>query len=162
MRNCILAIGLVLTSQFLSGCGSAPTSKREPVFPVSGKVSYKGQPVAGADVTFFCKEKNMSSFAKTDAEGKFKLTTFASFDGAPAGKYSITVSKPAQSAAATKDVPLEDPSYNPDQVAKIGTAADVTPKSPIPVKYADAKSTDLFATVTADSQTPEVNLTLQD
>ena len=129
---------------------------------MSGKVTYKSQPVADADVTFFCKEKNMSSFARTDAEGKFKLTTFASFDGAPAGKHIVTVSKPAPSAAAAKDVSLEDPAYNPDQVAKIGTAADVTPKSPIPVKYADAKSTDLFATVTPDNQTPEVNLTLQD
>ncbi len=162
MRYCIFSIGLITTC-LLGGCGGGEkVSKREPAFPVSGIVTYKGQPVSGADVTFFCKEKNMSSFARTDDQGKFMLTTYSSFDGAPAGKHIITISKPAPSAAATKQVALEDPEYNPDAVAKIGTAGEVIPKGSIPAKYADARTTDLFAMVTADNQTPEVNLVLSD
>ena len=162
MRNCIFTIALVLASQFLAGCGGGggPVGKREPVFPVSGTVTYKGQPVADADVTFLCKEKNMSSFARTDAQGKFKLTSYASFDGAPAGKHTITVSKLASSKSTTKEVDLNDPAYDPLKLVEEAKAA--APTSSIPTKYADAKSTDLSATVTPDNQTPEVNLTLQD
>lgn len=163
MRNCLLTLGLIVAFQFLAGCsGDEKVSKREPVFPVAGKVSYKGQPVSGADVMFFCQEKNMSSFARTDEQGKFKLTTYSSFDGAPAGKFVITISKPDPSAAATKEPDLNDPSYDPGKIAEIGTPGAVVPKSPIPMKYANTKTTDLFATVTPDNQTPDVNLELND
>lgn len=160
VRKLILLISLVVATQFLAGCGSAPASKREPVFPVSGKVTYKGQPVVDADVTFFCKEKNMSSFARTDAEGKFRLTSFASFDGAPAGKHLITVAKVDAPKGATKEVDINDPAYDP---LKLVEEAKAPPsKNLIPVKYADQKTSDLFATVTPDSATPEVVLTLND
>ncbi|GDY08705.1 hypothetical protein LBMAG52_21910 [Planctomycetia bacterium] len=161
VRNNIFTIGLVLASLVLVGCGgSEPVGKREPVYPVSGTVTYKGQPVADADVTFLCQEKNMSSFARTDAKGKFKLTSYASFDGAPSGKQTITVSKLASAKSTTKEVDLNDPTYDPLKLVEDAKAPP--PKNSIPEKYADAKTTDLFATVTADSQTPEVNLILQD
>lgn len=159
MRNSFVALGLVVASLCLVGCGGEPSAKREPVYPVSGKVTYKSQPVVDADVVFFCKEKNMSSFAKTGADGTFKLTTYASFDGAPAGKYVVTVTK-LDNSATTKEVALEDPAYDPLKVEADALAPP--PKNLIPTKYADAKTTDLFATVTPDNQTPEVILNLQD
>ena len=144
----------------MTGCGGEPAGKREPVFPVSGKVTYKGQPVTEADVTFFCQAKNMSSFAKTDSEGKFKLTTFASFDGAPAGKHVITISKAVVSSSTTKEVDINDPAYDPLKLVEDSKAPP--PKNLIPAKYADAKSTDLSATVISDGQNPEVVLELKD
>jgi hypothetical protein len=79
----------------LAGCGSS--SKTEPVFPVTGSVRVSGQPAAQAMVVFHrdsASEGAPRSFAKTDAEGKFALTTFAAQDGAPAGSYRITVTWP--------------------------------------------------------------------
>lgn len=160
MRNGFWALSLIVVSLSLSGCGSAPESKREPVYPVSGKVTYKGQPVADADVVFFCKEKNISSFAKTNEEGKFKLTTFASFDGAPAGKHIVTVSKLSAATSTAKDVDVTDPAYDP--IKLVEGDKNSAPKNLIPAKYADVQSTDLLATVTPDNQTPEVELNLQD
>ena len=111
-------------------------------------------------MTFLCKEKNMSSFARTDDQGKFRLTSFVSFDGAPAGKHSITVSKAEAAKGATKEVDINDPTYDPLRLVE--DAKVPAPKNVIPAKYADAKTTDLFATVTADTQTPDVNLDLKD
>lgn len=159
-NNIVFKVNLILICLFLSGCGGGKQVNRVPVYPVSGKVTYKGQPVVGADVTFFCKERNMSSFAKTDDQGKFRLTSFASFDGAPAGKQIITVSKIEAAAAATKEVDVSDPAYDPFKLVE--DAKKPPPSNLIPSKYADPKSTDLFATVTADSQTPEVVLELKD
>lgn len=73
------------------GCGR--NSKREPVYPVSGTILYEGQPVAAADVTFFCAEKKRSAFGRTNAQGQYKLSTFAPNDGAVAGSHVIVITK---------------------------------------------------------------------
>lgn len=160
MRSSLWPLSLVVASVCLIGCGGEKQANREAVFPVAGKITYKGQPVAGADVTFFCKEKNISSFARTDDQGKFRVTTFVSFDGAPAGKHLITILKPDVAKSATKEVELTDPAYDPFKVIEAANAPP--PKNMIPLKYSDIKTTDLFTTITADSKTPEVNLVLKD
>jgi hypothetical protein len=152
---CLVGVGL-----FVSGCGgeTAKGPPREAVFPVSGKVMYKGAPVASADVTFMCEEKNVSAFGRTDAHGEFKLTTYASNDGAVAGKHTITVVK-IETAAPTKLADTDDTAYVPPTE---GQSTDVTPpKNLIPAKYKDPKATDLFATVTEGSN-PPITLELKD
>lgn len=161
MRN-VFTIGLSLMILVSVGCGGGgeDKGKREPVYPVAGKVTYKGQPVAGADVTFYCKEKNLGAFAKTDEQGKFRMTTYSSFDGAPAGKNVITVSKLDAPVNATKEVDVSDPAYDPLKLVE--DAQKPPPKNLIPIKYADAKTTDQFATITADNKNPEVVVELKD
>ncbi|MFN5625376.1 MAG: hypothetical protein ACK5DM_15630, partial [Planctomyces sp.] len=71
---CSLTIGV-------TGCGSEKLN-RPPVFKVTGKVTLSGKPVANADVTFIHDESKRAAFGKTNAEGVYKLTTFAANDGA--------------------------------------------------------------------------------
>lgn len=74
----------------LAGCGGEKLN-RPPVFKVTGKVTLSGKPVANADVTFIHDESKRAAFGKTNAEGVYKLTTFAANDGAVEGKHSIKV-----------------------------------------------------------------------
>lgn len=67
--------------------------------PVKGAITYKGQPLAGATVSFYKKpaptaaNQNMVfvSDALSDADGAFVPSTVKGFDGLPEGEYTVTV-----------------------------------------------------------------------
>lgn len=113
---------------FLVGCwgdGSPAT------YPVTGTVSYKGQPVEGATVTLVPSQADgRSASGVTNAEGAFEVSTYVSPElqpvGALPGEYSVTVSK--------MEVRKVDESLNPQQAqaafAKLGP-----PKNLLPKKY---------------------------
>lgn len=66
--------------------------KKTEAYAVSGTVRLDGKPLAGATVVFHSEsDKELRPSAVTDAEGNFKLTT-SNKDGAPAGKYRVTIS----------------------------------------------------------------------
>jgi hypothetical protein len=75
------------------GCGAA----KVPLYPVSGQVIYQGKPAANAQVVFHDKRPAGElreipiPRARTDAEGKFQLSSYQPNDGAPAGDYAVTV-----------------------------------------------------------------------
>lgn len=76
----------------LAGCGS----KGPTLYPVTGKVtSADGKPLANATVVFHPTGTADANFVKprgkTDADGKFSLTTTTTDDGAPSGEYRVTV-----------------------------------------------------------------------
>jgi len=110
-RSGMLCLGLVI----LLGCGP----DRIKVYPVNGKVLYKGKPAAGARIIFHPQggsDKMMQErpvgFAGDD--GVFQLTTFDSGDGAPAGEYIVTVkwtggARQPSYGAADENAPPEDP-----------------------------------------------------
>ena len=90
----------------LIGCGGPTVQK--PVYPVSGKVTLRGAPVAKATVIFQPVGKDQAvATAMTDLEGGYKLTTYDSFDGATAGKFEVLISKSA--APAASNAPTHDP-----------------------------------------------------
>ena len=76
----------------IAGCGD---EKSGPVcHPVSGQVLYKGSPVVEGMVFFHpldSAETAQRPMAVTDKNGRFELTTIRNGDGAPAGRYAITV-----------------------------------------------------------------------
>jgi hypothetical protein len=82
---------------FLSGCPSS--ENRTPTFPVSGKLLVNGQVAAGARIALHAVSdpqlKGLEPHAIVAADGSFRLTTFRSNDGAPAGTYAITVKWPS-------------------------------------------------------------------
>lgn len=85
----VLALFGVALAIGCSGEGSV-----EGVVPVSGTVTQKGAPLAGASVGFApTGEGGKAASGKTDATGRFKLTTLKADDGALPGDYSVTVSK---------------------------------------------------------------------
>jgi hypothetical protein len=65
----------------------------KPTFPVKGQVLVNDKPVRGIIVTFHPvgEEKPVASFGKTDDAGFFTLSTYKADDGAPAGKYAVTM-----------------------------------------------------------------------
>ena len=76
------------------GC-SPQGPPRTPTFPVTGQVYVDGQPAAELAVFFtnangVDKEQPTFSTANTDAEGKFKVSTYESGDGIPEGTYAVT------------------------------------------------------------------------
>jgi len=83
----------------LLSCGLASCSKsagRKPTFPVSGRVLLPdGKPAEHALVVFHpvgeAGEDVGKPHGKVGADGNYKLTTYDTDDGAPAGKYRVTV-----------------------------------------------------------------------
>ena len=80
----------------LAGCDgniSAPST-----VPVSGRVLFKGKPLAGVRVKmhplFNIGSVKFIPSGETDRDGKFVITTAAPNDGAPAGEYSVTFERP--------------------------------------------------------------------
>ncbi|MES2789804.1 MAG: hypothetical protein V4719_09290 [Planctomycetota bacterium] len=158
MRN-LLFIGFYVACSVLSaGCGGKQVA-REPVFPVAGKIVYNGQPVASADVTFFCAEKDRSAFGRTNDKGEFKLTTFNPNDGAVPGKHVVIVTK-IQITPAVKLAETSNTNYVPPGTNRSTDLAP--PKNSIPAKYGDAKTSDLIAIINADGKNSEMTLELKD
>jgi hypothetical protein len=90
-------VGLLGAAMFtiaLAGCAEAKP-ERVPVFPTTGKITFQGQPIPGAFVTLHPKtpqgENVPNPRASVTQDGSFKVTTYDSGDGAPAGNYVLTV-----------------------------------------------------------------------
>lgn len=82
---------LLLTS--LAACGTPqPRIEIEKVVPVSGTLTYRGQPAEQYEVTFYPTDARRAAVGLTDAKGQFKLGTNGIGDGAPPGMNRIGVS----------------------------------------------------------------------
>jgi hypothetical protein len=96
---------IVVVLAITTGCGGGgPEVERLAVHPVSGLVKLNGKPVADAYVALHPKvvagtpqgaadSESITPHGKTDASGKFTITTYDAHDGAPEGEYAVTVQK---------------------------------------------------------------------
>ena len=91
---------VVLVTVACLGCGGEPKGgTRLDVFPVSGEIFFDGEPAKDAMVLLHPEtphevpegSRPISSTAQVDENGKFVVSTYSSEDGAPAGKYKVTV-----------------------------------------------------------------------
>jgi hypothetical protein len=82
--------------------------------------------------------------ATTDAQGKFKLATFQSGEGAVAGKHKATVKKTAAPAA-----PAGGSGMSMEDAAKSKSSSAAGPKNELPARYADPAQSGLEYTVVA-------------
>jgi hypothetical protein len=129
-RAAVALVGL-LTVTFATSCGgkSVPEIKGKlPLFPVKGKVMMDGQPMSGAIVIlnpvfdFPAGAAQQRPRAKAEADGTFQLSTYANQDGAPAGKYYVTVSWKGSGAGLSSEQ-LEDlPEKAPESFQKPKTS----------------------------------------
>jgi hypothetical protein len=113
------------------GCGNSSDVQ---TVPVTGVVTFEGQPVDGATV-YFAPEKGPAARAETDEEGKFSLMTNRPGDGAVPGKFKVGIAK-----------------FVPD----MKTANDPVPgmKNTLPDKYNNPTSSGLTATVDLKGNEP--------
>jgi hypothetical protein len=74
----------------LPGC----FENRKPVFPVRGKVLFRGQPAEGALVVFNPLDESDPQAVKPQgmvgSDGSFEMSTYGEKDGAPAGEYIVS------------------------------------------------------------------------
>lgn len=135
---CALLLGCIVGA--LLGCsgGDPEGPEKLPTVPAGGTVTYQGNPVANADVSFQHSEGKLTSTGKTDAAGKFSLKSYGADEGAPAGSYTVTVS------------------VSGAQEIEPGVLAPEPPggfKSPIPAKYGSATTSGLKVEIPAEGST---------
>jgi hypothetical protein len=122
---CLVSLALLV----VAGCGGPG-----PV-PVSGTVTYQGQPLADVNVTFLGPE-GLVATGTTDAQGQFsKLDSNRGGEGAVPGEYRVTITPKS-------NVPA-DPSAT--------VSYEMASAPPFPPKYMTLETTDLKATVAAGS-----------
>lgn len=80
---------VVALAAILAGCDSKPALP-----PVTGVVTYGGQPLAGANV-LFTPEKGIASGATTGPDGRFELQANDGRKGAEVGKHRVSVVRPS-------------------------------------------------------------------
>ncbi len=136
------------------GCGQAGDD-RPKTYPVTGVVTYNGDPVEGATVALQSTAGGQGAFGVTDAGGRYTLTTYTSGDGAAPGQYKVKVTK-VKAAQAGSGGDTDSPDYVPP------TAEDAPPAEPenlLPAKYADPSTSGLTATVAESDNTVNFDLT---
>ena len=144
-----------------SGCAG---DDRPKMASVTGVVTYKGAPVAGATVGFSSATSPRSATGVTDETGKYLLTTFENNDGAVLGDHKVTIFKadPAAKEDSPKptDVSTEGGGANAGSIKLATTlptggagkgpmpdSKPAGPKSLLPSKYAEAGKSGLTAKV---------------
>lgn len=142
LRTAVLAVvglsALILSTGCSGGGEDEWTAKRPPVVPAEGTVTYKGEPVEGATVTFIEEGGTNSAAGVTDSSGHFSANAFPPDEGAVAGKYKVTVRK-TESAATPAAGSHEDSS--------------APPRDLLPIKYTKPETSGLTAEIPADGKT---------
>lgn len=145
-------IGIAAASLFALGCAKGPENPT--TFPVTGTVTYKGKPVEGANVSFVGDGTARPAYGLTDAQGKFRLSTFGDGDGAIPGKHRVSVTK-MNSAGG----PIDDGSM--EAAEKRANQPRAAPQSALPERYNDWNRSQLEFTV-AETDKNDFTIELKD
>ena len=125
-RQFLRTLSSLLTAGLLLGVISCAPNAGEPTYPVRGQVLFRGKPAAGARVTFVLRDRSGPEAprptAAVERDGTFRLSTRLAYDGAPAGRYAVTVVYPSPAKK------IDDENAGPDLLRG---------------KYRDAKTTPL-------------------
>lgn len=117
----VRGFAVFVVSLGLASCGQK--NERIAVHPVTGKVTFNNQPAAGAMVVFHPLDKKDDRAVprgKVEKDGTFKLSTYDADDGAPSGKYKVTIDW-------RKSNPLDPNDNGVSLVAAKYTRPDTTP-----------------------------------
>ncbi len=85
-----------LAALVVAGCSKSDDGRLE-VYPVTGKVTVGGRPAEGAEVVLYGATPELKGpgtippEGTTDENGAFSLTSYEPNDGAPAGKFHVTI-----------------------------------------------------------------------
>tara|TARA_R110002111_G_scaffold262694_1_gene340234 strand:- start:185123 stop:185542 length:420 start_codon:yes stop_codon:yes gene_type:complete len=127
---------ILVASMLCAGCSGNKDKDLPDTVSVAGMVTYQGKPVPDATVMLYPVKGRKPASGRSDASGKFSLTTFKKNDGAIPGEHKVTVN------------------------AFESTPQGVSMKSAIPVKYSNQASSPLAITVSEAE--PELKLELVD
>ena len=144
----VVMIGIVAVHS--TGCAEkgAGARARVPVYKVKGRVTFNGNPIAGAAVSFSPTGSQPAAVGRTNDDGEFSLTTYRAGDGAAEGDFKVMISLIEETQAAA---PEEAHGTTPGQTYNSGTVHGATKRksggSILPLKYSDVTQTPLTATV---------------
>ena len=129
----------------LTAVSCAPSEALKPVFPARGQVLFDGKPAAGALVVFHPIEDPAPNVldprAVVEDDGTFTLSTHYALDGAPPGKYQVTVHRPGAGGDA------------PGQPRSSGSGR-------LPTRYANRQTSGIAAEIRSGANTiPAFRLT---
>jgi hypothetical protein len=148
-----LLASLVVFAALGYGCGSDDGLGRR--YPVSGKVTYNGKPLAKGSISFIPDDPKTGRAASGSiVEGNYSLTTQAPDDGALPGSYKVTV----QAA----EVDLTNASEKAKKSGMMIDQRDIAKAKRtnlIPTKYLLPESSGLTAQVKAQSNKIDFPLT---
>lgn len=150
MRNAclILACGVV-GAAVLVGCGRGPNVPK--TVPVHGIVRLDGKPVEGAAVGFYSREPgSRASTGRTDADGRYSLSTFGINDGAIPGHNTVVISK---------FVPAGAQEGNAGPPAGPMSLEATRSKSVLPIRYSNPSESGLTAEVKPEGGQIDFDLT---
>ncbi len=144
------------------GCSSSSSGPK--LVPADGKVTFQGQPLAGATV-MFVPEKGPFAMGITDKDGKFQLSTGTS-RGVVVGpvKVSVTAAEGGKqedpgTASKRPQTPAETAEFmkKAEEFSKAAASgkADAQPKSRIPEKFGKTETSGLsFVIKPSDNHFP--------
>jgi hypothetical protein len=152
------AFALLILTATLPGCSDDGLGKR---YKVTGKITYKGEPVKHGLICFITPDAGGRSATATISDGYYTLQTQEPGDGAFPGEYSVTVAAktPDLEGAATKaKAKGNTAAYTPPDFT---AAAYKNAPNEVPAKYATVGSQNpLKAKVEPKSN--EINFELTD
>lgn len=132
-KTCVVFV--VLLPLMMFGCGG-PSDKPQ-LAPVSGVVMMDGKPLADVTVAFHLDalEAPRAGMGKTDSEGRFRITTYDTNDGAIVGTHIVTVAKIDAGPAGADDMEIGGEAYGAAMLAAANPNAP-PPKQMFPEKFA--------------------------
>ncbi|MDR0705759.1 MAG: hypothetical protein LBF88_12325 [Planctomycetaceae bacterium] len=151
-RMTMIAILAFTVCLFFSGCGKGGLV----VYPANGKLLYNGQPLGGAQISFYPKDSTgVMAAAITNSDETFSLLTAgADKSGAVVGEYNVLAEKIITLDANGEPIKLAESQVPPTPKAPQWEASvepqdnlRPTMKSVLPAKYAQIDKPLLNATV---------------
>ncbi len=133
---------LLAGSCVLAGCSPKPAIPG--LTQATGMVTYQGTPVEGATVIFAPEGEGRAATGRTDATGRFRLTTLTSNDGALSGRYRVGIAKTEVTGG---DLSREEAQA---YVEQHGHPPEVTVREVLPEKYKAPNGSGLSVEISAD------------
>jgi hypothetical protein len=134
------------------GCGDDTGLAQR--YPVSGTVTYNGDPVEKGRIDFIPTQAEGRPASGEIVDGKYSLTTAVSDDGALPGPYKVTVTSVEVDSTQLKAIAKGGPFHHDKTFAKAVRNA----KRLVPSKYQLADTSGLTATVKAGSNSSDFDL----
>jgi hypothetical protein len=150
MHHCHSSLTVTLTATFLFtiGCGGynyGPTGK------ITGRLTMDGKPLAPDHaVSFMEMEKGFLAFGKTDADGKFEVSSWNQGD-MPIGKYKVMIAAPPASMKPESEISAEERFDNPESIEPVTKLA-------FPKKYTDTTTSGLEYQIKAGANNFDIAL----
>lgn len=142
----------------LLGCGPDLPPGALPTHPVNVTVTYNGDFVDGATVTFISQDgESVAAYGRTDSSGVAQMKTYVEGDGAVVGQHKVLISKMETTGGGPHEADSPE-EYDAPELSEETEVAMV--KYLVPQKYGSPATSELTAEVTSGKN--EVRFDLED